>query len=127
MSVGIVDSTVIIHLLRNDALALAWVKGFTQRVNVTSITWLEVMYGAQGKAEQARAKAVLANFDLEFPTQTDQLWAMTQIELHRLSQGVGINDCLIASVAHRLQVPMFTHNQKDFLKTLPAQMVIKPY
>lgn len=49
------------------------------------------------------------------------------MEQYRLSHGIGINDCLIASVAHRLQVPILTHNQKDFLKILPANLVIKPY
>jgi len=30
-------------------------------------------------------------------------------------------DCFIASVCHRLNVPIYTDNQKDFLKVLPAQ------
>jgi predicted nucleic acid-binding protein len=127
MTVAIVDSTVIIHLLRNNALAIAWANSLTTRLGVTSITWSEVMFGAPGKAGQARAKAVLAKFDLHFPTREDQLWAMEKMERYRLSRGVGINDCLIASVSHHLQVPIFTHNQKDFLKILPSTMVVKPY
>ncbi|MBZ0321175.1 MAG: PIN domain-containing protein [Anaerolineae bacterium] len=125
--VGIVDSTVIIHLLRNNPLAMAWVSSISDPVGVTSITWLEVMYGASGKVGQTRAKAILATFDLQFPAQSDQEWAMQQMEHFRLSHGIGINDCLIASVAHRLQVPILTHNQKGFLKILPANLVIKPY
>ena len=127
MTVGIVDSTVIIHLLRNDALAIAWASASPTRAGVTSITWLEVMFGASGKVGQTRAKAVLAKFDLYFPTQDDQLWAMDQMERYRLSHGVSINDCLIASVSHGLQVPILTHNQKDFLKILPPNLVVKPY
>ena len=127
MIVGLVDSTVIIHLLRNNPPAIAWATTVSARLGVTSITWLEVMYGASGKVGQSRAKSVLAKFELQFPTQADQEWAMTQMEQYRLSQGVGINDCLIASVTQRLQVPLLTHNQKDFLKVLPAHLVIKPY
>lgn len=70
--VGIVDSTVIIHLLRNNPLAITWVSGISDPVGVTSITWLEVMYGASGNVGQTRAKAILATFDLQFPTQSDQ-------------------------------------------------------
>jgi predicted nucleic acid-binding protein len=40
---------------------------------------------------------------------------------------VSFKDCLIASVAHRLQVPLYTQNVKDFLVILPARLVIKPY
>lgn len=127
MSVSIVDSTVVIHLLRNNSLAMSWLNTVSQRLDVTSITWLEVMFGAAGKVGQARAKLVLASFDLAFLTQSDQSWAMTQLEAHRLSQGIGINDCLIAAIAHRLQVPILTHNQKDFLKILPQHLVVKPY
>lgn len=127
MTGGIADSTVIIHLLRNNALAIAWANALSERAGVTSITWLEVMFGAPGKAGQERAKAVLTKFDLYFLIQEDQLWAMEQMERYRLSHGVGINDCLIASVSHRLKLPVFTHNQKDFLKLLPPDLVIKPY
>ncbi len=84
MSVGIVDSTVVIHLLRNNPLAMSWLNTVSQRLDVTSITWLEVMYGAAGKVGQARAKLVLAHFDLAFLTQSDQSWAITQLETHRL-------------------------------------------
>ena len=35
---------------------------------------------------------------------------MQQLEHYRLSDGVGIHDCLIASVCHRLQVPIYSHN-----------------
>src|SRR5690606_19062513 len=88
-----------IHLLRGFPAAVDWLDTLSNRLGVTSITWLEVMFGAPGKAGQAKAKAVLEKFDLYFPIETDQLWAMEQMERYRLSQGVGINDCLIASVA----------------------------
>ena len=127
MTVGIVDSTVIIHLYRSDRLAIAWANMISTRAGVTSITWLEVMFGAAGKAGQERSKAILENFDLYFHTDEDQRWAIEQMERYRLSRGIGINDCLIASVAYRLKVPIFTHNQKDFLKILPPTLVIKPY
>ena len=96
MTIGIADSTVIIHLLRHDASAVAWATTVPTRVDITSITWLEVMFGAAGKVGQERAKVVLAEFELFFPTEVDQLWAMDQMERYRLSRGVGINDCLIA-------------------------------
>ena len=43
------------------------------------------------------------------------------------SQGVGVMDCFIASVCLRLNQPIYTHNQKDFLKMLPPNLVVKPY
>ncbi len=57
----------------------------------------------------------------------DQDWAMDQLFQLRLSHGAEINDCLIAAVCHRLQVPLFTHNVRDMRKYLPDALAIIPY
>jgi len=103
MIVGIVDTTVIVHIFRKNSIAKARLAAQTNKLSVTSITWLEVMYGAPGKLGQQTCKTI------------------------RLSRGVGINDCLIASVCHRLQIPIYTHNVKDMSKLLSATQVIQPY
>jgi predicted nucleic acid-binding protein len=69
----------------------------------------------------------LSLFKTVFLNENDQLWAMEQMQTHRLSLGIEMNDGLIASIIHRLQVPIYTHNAKDMLKLLPAQLVIVPY
>ena len=127
MSLGVVDTNIIIHYFRKLPAARAWVDTQTDPLAITSITWLEVMQGAPGKAGQATCKAILSRFNLITLTDADQHWAMMQLEIHRLSQGVEMEDCLIASVCHRLNIPIYTDNEKDFLKTLPAHLVIKPY
>ncbi len=50
---------------------------------------------------------------------------MEQMERYRLSHGVTINDCLIASVAYRLEVPLYTHNIKD-MTPLFGKLAVKP-
>ena len=60
-------------------------------------------YGAGSKAKQATCKAILEQFEMIFLTSIDQEWAMEQMERFRLSHGITLTDCLIASVAHRLQ------------------------
>jgi predicted nucleic acid-binding protein len=85
------------------------------------------MHGAPGKAGQATCKAILSQFDMEYLTRTDMDWVMQQLERYQLSHGVGIHDCLIASVCHRLQVPLYTHNVKDMRVLLDVPLVIKPY
>lgn len=127
MSVAIVDTSIIIHLFRKNKAAHAWFAALTDTHAVTTITWLEVMYGAPGKLGQKDCKAILEKFDLIRLNDADQDWAMAQMMLYRLSKGIAINDCLIASVAHRLEIPVLTHNIKDLLKLLPAHQVVVPY
>lgn len=127
MTVGIVDTTVLIHLYRNNPDALTWAATLQQRLSLTSMSWLELMVGAAGKAGQARCKTIFSQFELIHLTEADQDWAMRQMELLRLSHGVSINDCLIASVAHRLQVPIYTHNLKHMRVLLGNTLPQKPY
>lgn len=127
MTTGIVDTTVIFHYYRRNLRAREWVSASSERLSITPITWLEVMRGAPGRTGQIAAKAILDLFEMEYLTPSDMDWAMQQMEAYRLSRGVEANDCLIASACYRLNVPIYTHNRKDFLKLLPARLVITPY
>jgi predicted nucleic acid-binding protein len=127
MTTGIVDTTVIIHLFRKLPAARAWIDTCGLRLLITPITWLEVMYGAPSKVAQAECKAILGRFDVAHHTFIDQEWAMQQMEQHRLSQGVSINDSLIASVAYRMQITLYTHNLKHMRVLLGDILPKKPY
>ncbi|MDZ4671668.1 MAG: PIN domain-containing protein [Phototrophicales bacterium] len=124
--IGIVDTTVIVHLLRKYQPALAWYDTQPQPVGLTPVTWMEVMYGAGSKAKQAFCKTLLSEFTLLHIGTPDQDWAMGQMERFRLSHGITTNDCLIASVAYRLQIPLYTHNLKDMTPMI-GNLAIKPY
>lgn len=127
MIVGLVDTTVVVHLHRRLPSAHQWLVAQQAVLGVTPITWLEAMRGAPGKRGQETTKSILLGFELTHLTAQDQEWAMQQMEALRLSVGVEMNDCLIASVSQRLQVPIFTHNVKDMRKLLPPQLVVQPY
>lgn len=126
MSVGIVDTTVILHYFRNHGNARVWVDSQPVRLSVVSITWMEVMEGASNKANQAQCKQVLEKFDLLYATSADQQWAMQQLELFQFSHHIGKDDCLIASLAYRLHVPLYTHNVKDMTPMI-GSLAVKPY
>ncbi|HMN12639.1 MAG TPA: PIN domain-containing protein [Bellilinea sp.] len=126
MSIGIVDTTVILHYFRNYAAARAWVDSQPVQLSVTSVTWLEVMEGASSKANQAESRRVLDKFEMLYLTATDQVWAMEQLERFQFSHHIGMNDCLIASVAYRLRIPLYTHNIKDMAPLL-GELAVKPY
>lgn len=122
---AILDTTVIIHLLRRYKPALAWLNS-TQVYGVTSTTWMEVMEGTTGKANQTHSKGILDQFETLYLTAVDQQWAMNQLERFQFSHHIGMNDCLIAAVAHRLGIPLYTHNLKDMTPLIGA-LAVKPY
>ncbi len=122
---AVLDTTVVLHLYRKYRPALDWFSN-QQRYGVTSITWLEVMEGASNKANQAHCKSLLSQFEVLYPTSSDQQWAMQQLERFQFSHHIGKDDCLIASVAYRLQLPLYTHNLKD-MTPLIGSLAVKPY
>jgi predicted nucleic acid-binding protein len=126
VSVGIVDTTVILHYFRHNSQARKWVDSQPFRLSVTSTTWMEVMEGASNKISQTESRRILDRFELLYLTISDQEWAMEQLERFQFSHHIGMHDCLIASVAHRLHLPLYTHNLKDIVP-LVGDLAVKPY
>lgn len=122
---AVVDTTVVLHLFRKYQPAIRWFNN-QRHYGVTSITWMEVMEGASNKANQSQSKAILSQFDLLYLTSADQHWAMQQLERFQFSHHLNTEDCLIASVAYRLQVPLYTHNLKDMTPMLDS-LAVQPY
>jgi predicted nucleic acid-binding protein len=87
---------------------------------------MEVVTGGENKAERLRAAHLMQRFTLLYLEQTDWDWAMQQQMAYELSHGVGMMDCLIASVSQRLQIPLYTHNLKHFAPLI-GQLAQKPY
>lgn len=122
---AILDTTVILHLFRKYVPAVSWLED-PQLYGVTAITWLEVLEGATSKAVLARSQAILDDFSIIYATTVDQQWAIEHIERFQFSHRIGMNDCLIASVANRLQIPLYTHNLKH-MTPLIGSLAIQPY
>lgn len=126
MTVAILDTTVMVHLFRKNPAALTWLRAQQTTLSITSITWMEVMVGVANKRAQEETRKLLSGFELLYIMYADQEWAMTQIQRLRFSHSIGMNDCLIAAVAERLQVPLFTHNLKD-MTPLIGNLAVQPY
>jgi hypothetical protein len=126
MTTVLVDTTVIVHFLRRYAPALAWYGSHISQMSISSVAWLEVMEGATSKTNQLYAESILSRFELVYSTAADQEWAMRQIKQFQFTHHIGMNDCLIAAVAYRLQVPLHTHNLKDMIPLI-GTLAVQPY
>ena len=126
MSVGFVDTTVILHYFRDYPAAREWVDSQPSRLSIASTTWMEVMEGTSSKANQTESTRILDKFELLYLTLGDQQWAMEQLERFQFSHHIGMNDCQIAAVAYRLQLPLYTHNLKDMTPML-GDLAVQPY
>jgi predicted nucleic acid-binding protein len=124
---AILDTSVLIDLLRAFPPATEWFAGLgRQRVAITPVVWMETIQGASDREKRAQAIRFLRQFRLEHPTEDDNRWAMRQLAHFHLSHGIHLQDAMIASVAVRIAVPLYTTNLKHF-QPLPSVAAQKPY
>lgn len=127
MVTAIVETNVVVDLLRHYPPALTWLQRQNQStLGITPIVWMEVIEGGPTKLRRLQTARSLSQFEMVYLTQSDLDWAMDAQMLYELSHGVGMMDCLIASVSHRLQLPLYTHNLKHFTPLL-GDLAQKPY
>lgn len=123
----ILDTSILIDLLRGVESAKEWLGGLErQKVAITPVVWMETVQGATDKTKRAQAIRFLRRFRIEHPTEDDNRWAMRQLAQFHLSHGIQLQDAMIASVAARLAVPLYTINLKHF-RPLPTVDAQKPY
>jgi len=124
---GFVDTSVVIDIYRGYTPAVTWLRvNRALALAITPTVWMEAVEGVQDNAHQRKIMRLLVQFPILYPTRIDIDWAMAQLQSLRLSHGVGMNDCLIAASAHRLQLPLFTRNLKHMAHLLGA-LAQKPY
>lgn len=124
---GMLDANIIIDLLRPVPRTVNWYATLrTQQIAIVPIVWLEVVQGAQNKIEQQRTVRFLNRFQIEHPTTADNLWAMQHFGNFYLSHRIQYEDVMIASVAVRLNIPLYTFNDRHFAP-LPNVNVQRPY
>lgn len=123
---SLVDTSIIIDLVRGFPEAHQWLQTITDEVGVTQYVWLEVVQGAQNKAKQQAAVKLLSDFTQVPVTAADVAWAVEALLRVQLSHNVDALDSLIAATASRLQVPLYTRNLKHFVPLL-GTLAQRPY
>jgi predicted nucleic acid-binding protein len=84
---ALVDSTVLVDLLRKYPPATTWLA--TQpKLGTSNIAWMELIFGAQNKAAQQQSLQVLSLFEVVYLTEADMRWAMRQLLQNRLKYSV---------------------------------------
>ncbi len=122
---GLVDTSVIVDLLRGYQPAAAWLQG-QGRLGVCRVVWIEILEGSLNRVKQQQAIALLNRFDLVEVTTSDLVWATQTLMIYGLSHNVDGYDCIIASINHRLQLPLYNRNMKHFAPLL-GNLSVKPY
>ena len=127
MTFPLVDSDVLIDVLRKEALALSTFHSLLAKgpVTLSVVSRMETIRGClnremQQQAERLLKQLALVGLDAQISAKADQL--VTQ---HYLSNNMSVQDALIAATALVYDLPLLTKNVRDF-RFIPG-LVLLPY
>jgi predicted nucleic acid-binding protein len=125
MVTGLVDTDILIDVLRQHPPAQTWLIQQSS-LGVSSIGWIELLQGTSNKLAQKQAIRVLESFERVELETVDFKWTVEALLKFNLRHSLMGLDALIASVSHRLQVPLYTRNLKHFRPIL-GNLAQSPY
>ena len=116
----LLDSNILIDLLRGEAQALAWIEAHAGAASISVISWIEVLVGCEPvQLEPVRSWLDgFARFELDQPVAEMAVVCRQQL-------GLKVPDAIILATARRHGLILATRNSKDFPMTLGD--VIHPY
>ena len=123
---ALLDTAIVVDLLRAYTPAAQWINSQNQTFGVTKFVWMEIVRGCEDKPSLRRATQLLERFELIQIQVEDIDWALEKLVLFNLSHNIDYLDCLIAAPAQRLQTPLYTRNMKHFAPLL-GELAQQPY
>ena len=110
----LLDTNILIEILKGDSKTVEKVKYFNDFLYISSISKMELFYGALNKAELLKIEKFLHLFEAIEISESISKRATKLIKIYAKSHGLDIPDALIASCAIENNLKLFTYNIKDF-------------
>lgn len=123
---ALLDTATVVDLLRQHSPAAIWIANENQIFGITKFVWMEIVEGCQNKQSLIKATTLIERFEFVPIMATDIDWASEKLVQFNLSYNIDILDCLIASTAYRLRLPLYTRNLKHF-RPLIGELAQSPY
>ncbi|MFL5245642.1 MAG: PIN domain-containing protein [Gemmataceae bacterium] len=123
----LLDTDVLVDILRSHPPALAWLKALTNApIALPGLAAMELVQGCRNVAEQQQVEALLLRCTLHWPSAADCLRAFNDFTAFHLSNNLGLLDALIGETAVGLGLPLATFNLKHY-RVIPNLQTVQPY
>jgi len=128
MSETIVDSSIVIDYLRGRRVAQEFLDGLRVRDELAThvVVVAEVPAGARNLQELIEIDRAVKVFRMVPIGAEDSFASLELYKRHRLRDGVGWLDCLIAATCVRMSLPIATLNERHF-QVFEGLRMVRPY
>jgi len=110
----VLDTNILIEILKGDRKTIEKVESFECELCISSITAMELYYGALNKAEVKKLEKFILLFTMIYPDETLSRKAMELVKRYAKSHSLDIPDSIIAATTLTRDAKLFTYNRKDF-------------
>jgi tRNA(fMet)-specific endonuclease VapC len=114
MEVVVCDTNILIDILKGDDAVVSLVEGIDRAVAISSITGMELFFGALNKRELHQLEKFVQIFRMIHLNEEISSLALDLERRYAKSHNLTIPDALIAATAMVHRAPLLTHNLKDF-------------
>jgi len=123
----LLDTDVMVDILRGHSPAVAWVAGLNSAtVGLPGFVAMELLQGCRNLLAQQRLEQRLRRFPMHWPAQIDCQRAYRDFAHYRLSHNLGLLDALIGQTSVGRGDPLATFNVKHF-GVITGLRIIQPY
>ena len=124
---ALLDTDVLVDCLRGTPSSREWLASVAgDAFQVPGIVAMEVAAGSRNKADLKVVRRFLDQFEIVWPEAGEFARAFDLLASHRLDSGLGIPDCLIASMALSRSATIYTFNARHY-RVVPGLDVREPY
>ena len=117
------DTNVLIEILKDNSETLAIVSSLQAPLAISSITAMELIYGANNKQEQKKLERFIQLFTVIHVNKAISNTALKLVSQYAKSHTLDIPDALIAATTIECKASLFTYNVKDF-KFIPKLTLV---
>ena len=110
----VLDTNVFIEILKGNKETIKKVEGFTETLCISSISVMELYYGAPNKLELNKLEKFVSLFNIIHLNENISKSSTKLIKLYAKSHSLDIPDSLIASTVLENDAVLLTYNLKDF-------------
>lgn len=121
----VLDTNVLIEILKSNQQTIKQVENIEQKLCVSVISAMELIYGARDKLELKKLQRFLELFSVLHIDQSVSKLSLELVVQYSKSHTLDMPDSLIAATCIQHTSKLLTYNVKDF-KFIPELSLVKP-